>query len=97
MIVATPYVRELVWRRFDDLWIVYQPSSAETHVFNQTTSEILKCLGDGAISEQSTKARVELALGFAVGGLAFADFLPAVARLQELGLIASLAEDLADP
>mgnify|MGYP000890693748 CR=1 FL=1 len=97
MIVATSYVRELVWRRFDDLWIVYQPSSAETHVFNQTTSEILKSLGDGAISEPGARTRVEQALGLATEGLTFEDFLPAVARLQELGLIDSLAENPAHP
>jgi hypothetical protein len=37
----------LIWENWDDIFLVYQPSSAETHVFNETTGSILTCLEDG--------------------------------------------------
>ena len=29
---------DLVWIGWDDVYIVYQPASAETHVFNEVTA-----------------------------------------------------------
>jgi len=40
---------ELVWRKWDDIYVVYQLSSTETHVLNETTALILKCLEYGPL------------------------------------------------
>jgi PqqD family protein of HPr-rel-A system len=82
--------RELIWREWDDIYIVYQHSSAETHVFNETTALILKCLEYGPLSADDVKERTEVALGVAPGELAKEDFSFATSRLEELGLIDSM-------
>lgn len=79
--------RELVWKAWDGVFIVYQPSSAETHVFNDTTAAILQSLEDDALTMaeiadrtgQSPDPEHEQASG---GNLFFA-----LQRLEELGLI----------
>ncbi len=82
--------RELIWREWDDVSVVYQLSSAETHVFNETTVLILKCLEHGPLSPEEAKAKTEGALGVGPGELATDDFAFATFRLEELGLIDSL-------
>ena len=78
----------LLWRSWDaDLYIVYQPSSAETHVFNGPTAAILRTLDDRLLALDELKSHVEQALGAQRGDLAKADFFAAVHRLDELGLI----------
>ncbi|WP_313953968.1 HPr-rel-A system PqqD family peptide chaperone [Accumulibacter sp.] len=77
----------LEWQAWDDLYIVYQPSSAETHVFNETTALILKSLEQGSRSTAGVKDWTESALGVAPGGLAADDFSFATQRLEELGLV----------
>ena len=79
--------RGLVWKSWDDVYIVYQPSSAETHVLNETTALILKCLEYGPLSADDVKEQTEVALGVAPGELAKEDFAFATSRLEELGLI----------
>jgi PqqD family protein of HPr-rel-A system len=79
--------RGLVWRSWDDVYIVYQPSSAETHVFNETTALILKCLEHGPLSAEEVKVQTEGSLGVGPGELADDDFAFATSRLEELGLI----------
>ena len=85
--------RGLVWQRWDDVYIIYQSSSAETHVFNETTVSILRCLELGQLSEAAAKKRTEAALGVDPGELTADDFAFATMRLEELGLI----ERLDDP
>lgn len=80
----------LQWQEWDDLYIVYQSSSAETHVFNETTALILKCLEHGPLSKATVKERTEIALGLAEGGLVADDFAFAAMRLEELGLVERL-------
>ena len=80
----------LQWQEWDDVYIVYQSSSAETHVFNETTALILKCLEHGPLSTATTKERTETALGLDAGELAADDFSFATIRLEELGLIERL-------
>lgn len=92
MLVGTLAVRALEWQEWDDIYIVYQPSSAETHVFNETTALILRCLEQGPLSREMVKEWTEAALGVALGGLAAADFAVATMRLEELGLIECLDE-----
>jgi PqqD family protein of HPr-rel-A system len=87
--------RGLVWQDWDDVYLVYQPSSAETHVFNETTALILKGLEQGPLSEEAVKDWTEGALGVAQGELAPGDFAFAVGRLEELGLIERLDEAVA--
>lgn len=84
--------RELVWQDWEDVYLVYQPSSAETHVFNETTASILKCLERGPLSMESAKDCTEEALGVAAGEADDNDFMFAVGRLEELGLIERLDE-----
>ena len=87
--------QDMLWQAWDDVYIVYQPSSAETHVFNETTALILKCLEDGPLSADKVKGQTEAALGVGPGELAKEDFAFATMRLEELGLIESLDETLA--
>lgn len=75
--------------------MVYQPSSAETHVFNETTALILKCLEQGVQSMAEVKSYTEEALGLGTGELGAEDFAFAVGRLEELGLVDSLEQALA--
>ena len=79
--------RGLVWQGWDDVYLVYQPSSTETHVFNDTTTLILKCLGQGELSQEGVKSWTEAALGVGQGELDADEFAFAVGRLEELGLI----------
>ena len=87
--------RGLVWQDWDDVYLVYQPSSAETHVFNDTTTLILKCLEHGQLSTEGVKKWTEAALGVGEGELAADDFAFAVGRLEELGLIEHFDETIA--
>jgi PqqD family protein of HPr-rel-A system len=80
----------LEWQAWDDVYIVYQPCSAETHVFNETTALILRCLENGVLSADVLKERTEAALGVDAGELAADDFVFATMRLEELGLIERL-------
>ena len=87
--------RGLVWQSWDDVYLVYQPSSTETHVFNDTTTLILKCLEQGQLSTEGVKLWTETALGVGQGDLAADDFAFAVERLEELGLIERADETIA--
>jgi len=78
---------ELIWQDWDGIYIVYQPSSAETHVFNETTALILKCVEHGPLSAEEVKVQTEASLGVGPGELADDDFAFATSRLEELGLI----------
>ncbi len=77
----------LLWQQWDDVYIVYQPSSAETHVFNETTAMILKSLVNGQLTLAEVKERAGEALGVDPGELLASDFAFATMRLEELGLI----------
>lgn len=85
----------LLWREWDGLFIVYQPFSAETHVFNQTTALILKCLEQGPRTMEGVKNNTEAALSLGQGQLGVEEFSFSVGRLEELGLIEYLDETLA--
>lgn len=87
--------RGLVWQDWDDVYLVYQPSSAETHVFNETTALILKSLEQGPLPTEGVKDWTERALGVGQGELAADDFAFAVGRLEELGLIDRFDEAIA--
>ena len=82
----------LRWQEWDDVYIVFQPSSAETHVFNETTALILKCLEQGSRSIETVKSWTEAALEVGPGDLVEEDFAFATTRLEELGLIECMDE-----
>lgn len=86
-LVSTPAGCALQWQEWDDFYIVYQPSSAETHVFNETTAVILQCLQDGPLATAVLKERTETTLDVGQGDLDDADFALATQRLEELGLV----------
>ena len=88
--ILTDAYQGLTWQNWDDVYIVYQPSSAETHVFNETTESILRCLEQGPLPTDAAKAKAEAALGLDSGGLADDSFAFATMRLEELGLIECL-------
>lgn len=39
--VLLPAGKALIWHKLDELFIVYQPSSTETHLFNEISALIL--------------------------------------------------------
>lgn len=80
----------LEWHEWDDIYIVYQSSSAETHVFNETTALILKCLEQRPLTTEAIQFQTEAALGVGRGDLPVEDFVFATQRLEELGLIERL-------
>ena len=80
---------------WDDVCILYQPSSAETHVFNETTVLILRFLEKGTLSAEALKQLTEDSLGISQGELGADQFKFATTRLEELGLIESLDEAIA--
>lgn len=90
--ILSPAGNSIQWQEWGDIYIVYQPSSAETHVFNETTALILKYLKQGSRSIQAVKDWTENALEVGQGALATDDFAFATQRLEELGLIESLDE-----
>lgn len=94
-LVSTLEGRRLVWCEWDDVFTVYQPSSAETHVFNETTALILKCLEKGPLSTEAIRRQTEAALGIGEGELVADDFAFATMRLEELGLIECLDDSSA--
>lgn len=79
--------RELFWNEWDGVYVVFQPSSAETHVFNETTIQVLRCLNERSLSIGEIKEQAETALGIGDTELPTADFEFATMRLEELGLI----------
>lgn len=90
MITLAPAVTNLIRQQWDDLLVVFQPTSAETHVFNQTTAAILACLEskrEAGLSMKALVQSIEELLGLESGEIAQEDLAFAVARLEELGLI----------
>lgn len=84
--LLTPAGRGLLWQNWEDAYIVYQPSSTETHVFNETTALILESLEQGPLPMERVKDWILEALGMAEG-VVNDDLLFAVGRLEALGLI----------
>ncbi len=87
--------RGLLRECWDDVYVLYQPSSAETHVFNETTVLILRSLEKGPLSAEALKQLTEDSLGINQGELGADQFEFATSRLEELGLIESLDEAIA--
>ncbi len=77
----------LLWQDWGDEYIVYQISSAETHVFNETTALILERLKQGPASLEEIGEWIVTDLGIEGYELSIADLVSAAGRLDELGLI----------
>jgi PqqD family protein of HPr-rel-A system len=82
--------RKLIWQKWDDIYIVYQSSSAETHVFNETTALILRILEQGQLTAETLRHQTEAAIGLGEIELIAENFAFATMRLEELGLIECL-------
>ena len=40
---------DLIWRRYDDVWVIFQRSAGKTHFLNEASASILGSLGSGAL------------------------------------------------
>ena len=87
MLTLASAAGELLWAEWDDVYAVYQPSSTETHLFNETTALILKALKAGPSSQEGVKEWVSSALGLEENSLFSKDLEMALGRLEVLGLI----------
>ncbi len=85
--ILTPEAGELVWVDWGEDYIVYQPSSTETHLFNETTALILDALKHGPLTLEGVANWIVKTLGVEKDELVFGDLEFAAARLEELGLI----------
>lgn len=95
--ISTPAAAELAWVDWGDAYAVYQPSSAETHVFNETTALILASLRRGPLSQEDVTDRVAEALGVEREELVSGDVRLALQRLEALGLVDGLDEAVPGP
>lgn len=84
--------QHLIWQEWDDVFLVYQPSSAETHVFNDTSMAILQVLQSGGLAQDELQHRVVEMLDVNPDELTQDDLNFALSRLEELGLIAHAVE-----
>lgn len=87
MLAITRYAERLVWQDLGGVYIVFQPSSTETHVFNGTTAWILHSLEKGAATLDCLVNRLVESLGIEPGEMDASSLDFAVARLETLGLI----------
>ncbi|MGZ8164417.1 MAG: HPr-rel-A system PqqD family peptide chaperone [Methylobacter sp.] len=86
-LVLTSAGRELTWQDWDDVYIVYQPSSTETHVFNDTTAAVLQSLEKAVLTMADVADQVAQDLDLGCDELSSEDLSFALGRLEELGLI----------
>lgn len=95
--MLTPAGQGLLWRQWDVHHIVYQPSSTETHVFNETTARVMRCLERGPATVGEVAAWTVDSLGIEKDELAARDLEFAMGRLEELGIIELSDEAAAAP
>lgn len=87
LMTLTLEASDLIWIEWDDAYIVYQPSSTETHVFNETTATILRCLERGSATMEGLADCIFRSLGIEQDELSREDLAFATGRLETLGLI----------
>lgn len=83
----TPAGRGLLWQNWEGGHLVYQPSSTETHAFNETAAWALRRLGQGAATMDEVAGWWADAMGVERSAISAKDFESALARLDELGLV----------
>lgn len=87
LIKLNQIAHDLVWQSWENDYAVYQPSSSETHFFNETTALILKRLERGPASLEDIRAWTAESLDIELGELPEQSFSSAARRLDELGLV----------
>ncbi|MFM8331786.1 MAG: HPr-rel-A system PqqD family peptide chaperone [Candidatus Methylumidiphilus sp.] len=97
LLTITAAAKGLVWQEWEGVFIVYQPSSTETHVFNETAACVLQCLEQGSASIDALSKWITDSLGVASGGLIIGDLAFAVNRLETLGLVDCCGDVVANP
>ena len=88
---------KILWQDWEDSYIVYQPSSGETHVFNETTALILKRLESGPASLEEIREWAAESLDIEISEIAEDGLSSVAGRLDELGLVDWLDETPAHP
>lgn len=83
----TPAGRELEWQGWEDVFSVYQPSSTETHVFNDITAALLQNLEKKALTMADVAEAIAAILNMSRDELSDNDLSFAIGRLEELGLV----------
>ncbi|MEI7867197.1 MAG: HPr-rel-A system PqqD family peptide chaperone [Candidatus Methylumidiphilus sp.] len=84
---VTKAARELVWQDWDDVYIIFQTSSTETHVFNETTATVLGLLQANPTNLDELRVHTAEFLGVAINELVQDDLMFVTRRLEELGLV----------
>ena len=79
--------RELVWQDWNDVYVVFQPSSTETHVFNETTAVALRLLQSTPVELEELRILTAQSLGVAIEELLQENLTFVIRRLEELGLV----------
>jgi PqqD family protein of HPr-rel-A system len=86
-LTLTPSGKSLIWQDWGDLFIVYQPSSTETHLFNDTTAAVVQSLEKSPLSSAELFSAVSSTLMCTGDALSESDLSFVTDRLEELGLI----------
>lgn len=87
LMALAPPAFDLAWEDWGDIHTVYQRSSAETHVLNDTTVYILRVLEAGSATLGEIIEDITEAMGVKDSEFAARDLAWAAKRLEELGLI----------
>ena len=88
LLTLAPAARELTWQDWGDGdYSVYQRTSAETHVFNETTALLLARLGQGPTTLEAIRVWTADVLGIVASDLPSEVLVSTACRLEELGLI----------
>jgi len=85
--ILTAEAKELVWVEWEDAYSVYQPSSAETHFFNETTGLLLDSLKQGPLTLEAVADYIAESMNLEINESIFSDLEFAASRLEELGLV----------
>ncbi|MCX7108980.1 MAG: HPr-rel-A system PqqD family peptide chaperone [Proteobacteria bacterium] len=85
--ILTPEGHGLTWQSWDGIYIVYQASSTETHVLNETTAGVLRCLTEGHSTLDQISEWIVQSLEINLNELDSGDLFKALERLVELGLV----------
>ena len=83
--------RPLAWRSFGDEYVVYNPSTGETHLLDLFAGEILKLVEQEPGSVNDLVQRVVVALDVGETADLASTVRELIARFDQLGLIESAA------
>jgi PqqD family protein of HPr-rel-A system len=86
-LILTSAGQALIWQNWEDVYIVYQPSSTETHIFNDITAAVLHSLEKSTLTVTEVVERTTQELDLDQNELSSGDLSFALGRLEELGLV----------